>query len=50
MLDPAYQAFLRHHNVAYLPEEPLALSRRAMPTLNALAKHGTVFTPSLLLQ
>ncbi len=43
-LDPAYQTFLRDHNVAYTLDEPLALSRRAMPNLNALAKQGTVFT------
>ncbi len=44
ILDPVYLAFLRDHKVAYTPDEPLALSRRAMPTLNALAKQGTVFT------
>lgn len=44
VLDPAYLAFLREKGVPYQPEEALALSRRAMPTLNALAKEGTVFT------
>ena len=44
MLDPAYRAFLQEKNVLYSPDEPLALSRRAMPVLSALARQGTVFT------
>lgn len=43
-LDRDYHAFLRSRNVPYDLEEPLALSRRAMPNLSALAKQGVVFT------
>ncbi len=44
MLDPAYREFLRNKDAGIEPEEALALSRRAMPVLHALARRGTVFT------
>lgn len=47
VLEPEYRAFLRQNNVAYDLDEPLALSRRAMPVLSSLAKRGVVFTKAL---
>ncbi|MFB3828972.1 MAG: sulfatase [Bryobacteraceae bacterium] len=42
--DPAHIQFIRERGAAYSEEEALAISRRAMPTLSALARRGAVFT------
>lgn len=42
--DPGFVEFLERHGAGYSPGEALAMSRRAMPTISALAKDGVVFT------
>lgn len=42
--DPAFVDFLERNAAGYTPAQALELSRRAMPTLSALAKQGVVFT------
>jgi uncharacterized sulfatase len=44
MLEADYRRFLQENNAGYELEEPLALSRRAMPILRSIAQRGIVFT------
>jgi len=43
MFDPGYREYLAAKNVPYSAEESIDIARRAMPTIDGLARNGVVF-------